>query len=169
MTAIYAWKEGSRFAASPGEAGPLLAQFSERGDTASDILREARKCAKDHWLRRETWVDRPDNELAEEQRLARARYLMRSITVMRPGDAEPRRLTFAVRQYTASPDDDDALAAYHDRAAVKDNPLLRRQMIHRFEQELRAILTGYGDLDEAAPVVVAIRQYFEGAGEHLAA
>jgi hypothetical protein len=131
---VYQWKEGTRIKANAEKVGTEIEQI--KGPKTPEAVVKKARSERTELHRCFEW---DDSAAAIQYRLEQARYVLRTISIVReveiPGYAEPRKVT--VRAYenvnTAKPDKEEA-RAYVPTEMALSCPEFRVQIFGRLER-----------------------------------
>lgn len=157
------WKQGSKFTGSAEPAYEELERIRKKhGNLTAALVYEEAKSAESPLHRH---VIDCDMELAAERHyLTRARYLIRSIEVVRP--ETPDKTPARAYSWIVDPGEEaPARRIYTDTAEALQDPVTRQEILSRAINEALAYRRKYQQLQELAQVFKAMDEFVEKFGQ----
>ena len=157
------WKQGSHYTIPPETAHKAIEAVRRKngGDATAEAI-VAAAAAKRNPLHPEfTW---DDSQAAKEYRLGQARYMMRSLVIVRDDLAtkRPQRVYEVVRAPQVETDKPTRIKhVYRTVEDIMADPDTRQELLGRALKELISLRTRYRDLQELAVVIRAIDEVIE--------
>ena len=152
---VYRWREGTRARVNPQVAGEELERLASAGEVTPGRIVDASR-PEDAPLH--THFEWDDSEAAEAYRRDQARYLLRSIHIVREEteDAAPKLVRAFVNVHTEPDEQDESRQVYMPTRVAMSSEYTRHQVLEDALQRIRAWRAIYGEFREFADIVEAI-------------
>lgn len=154
---VYAWKPTARVQLDAEQCGAVFETLEQTNELTPARVVEAAKPKSSPLHDGFEWNDKV---AASEHRMQQARYLLRSIVIVR--DDAPSTDDTPLRAFvTITEDDADAKphTVFCSLEAALSDPVKRQQVLARALKELNAWQRRYAALDEFASVIAAISSF----------